>query len=574
MMRKSLIAAAIVAVIIIGVFSSAFYYEHKDEKNLIIGPKLTLSTITSSGNVTGNETVQVFSEMPSMIGEFTSNFGNGIDISNKNIYNNSAFVELLNATFPYSGKSVNLFLSPLFMKVADEWVSLLGSMEGSQTPSLDIYATLSIVENGTLYVYSYYNNIPFNPFNVTLSEFNGKTDWFSNSSINTADYTSITFANLSLHANVSFDMNSPSFVVPINISSPSMIPETQLSVYGGGGGQSGTFYEPLWYKNITLPLPLVATHISLNDSNALSYINNIAAFVVGNGSINLNSNTVSISTSGTVTNQMSTDPSLNVSDIIYPHGSIYVDASPTVFPADANVDGETVGNNYTTSMLAIDNATYELIHGNIIYVYDNAGHEFTKYLGNYTTVQISAIDSANGFRMEGVYLPPAAYGVVDKLFNNNVSLGSLSPNQEIYGSTIWANSQGYSNAVNVYSKIAKTLEIFSVSIGLGLAIEDALAATNAVDADASEAEIVAESAKLISATLAMSADIISLYSSIDFISSSTLTGFGYGVTNYAIPPTSGSSFYLLDHESTQPITFTANGETYKFYAPSNFIDAY
>ena len=175
-MRKSVIAAAIVAIIIIGVFSSSFYYLHKDEKNLIIGPKLTLSTITSSGNVTGNETVQVFSEMPSIIGKFTSNFGNGIDISNKNIYNNSAFVELLNATFPYSEKSVNLFLSPLFMKVADEWVSLLGSMEGSQTPSLDIYATLSTVDNGTLYVYSYYNNIPFNPFNVTLSEFNGKTD--------------------------------------------------------------------------------------------------------------------------------------------------------------------------------------------------------------------------------------------------------------------------------------------------------------------------------------------------------------------------------------------------------------
>ena len=573
-MRKSVIAAAVVAIIIIGVFSSSFYYLHKDEKNLIIGPKLTISTITSSGNVTGIETVQVFSEMPSIIGEFTSNFGNGIDIGNKNIYNNSAFVELLNATFPYSEKSVNLFLSPLFMKVADEWVSLLGSMEGSQTPSLDIYATLSIVENGTLYVYSYYNNIPFNPFNVTLSEFNGKTDWFSNSSINTADYTSITFANLSLHANVSFDMNSPSFVVPINISSPSMIPETQLSVYGGGGGKSGTFYVPLWYKNITIPLPLVATHISLNDSNALSYIIDVAAFGVppenGGVSINLNSNTVSISTSGTVTNQMSTDPSLNVKALIY------LNSAPSIYPADAKspINGEPVGKNYTTAMLAIDNVTYEIIHGSIIYVYDDAGHEFTKYLGNYTTIQISAIDSANGFRMEGVYLPPAAYGVVDKLFNNNVSLGSLSPNQEILGSTIWINSQGYSNAANVYSKIAKTMKIFPVSIGLGLAIGDAIAATNAADADASEAEIVDESVNLISETLAMNADIISLYSSIDFISSGPLTGFNYGVTNYAFPYTSGSSFYLLDHESTQPITFTANGEIYTFYAPSNFIDAY
>ncbi|MGC8727620.1 MAG: hypothetical protein ACP5RG_06440, partial [Thermoplasmata archaeon] len=196
------------------------------------------------------------------------------------------------------------------------------------------------------------------------------------------------------------------------------------------------------------------------------------------------------------------------------------------------------------------------------------------YLGNYTTIQITAIDSANGFRMEGGYLPPAAYGVVDKLFNNNVSLGSLSPNEEILGSTIWTNSQGYSNAANVYSKIAKTLKIFSVSIGLGMAIEDAIAATNAADAGVSEGAVIAESAKLISATLAMSSDIISLYSSIDFISSGTLTGFGYGVTNYAIPLTSGSSFYLLDHESTQPITFTANGETYTYYAPSNFIDDY
>lgn len=176
--------------------------------------------------------------------------------------------------------------------------------------------------------------------------------------------------------------------------------------------------------------------------------------------------------------------------------------------------------------------------------------------------------------MEGVYLPPAAYGVVDKLFNNNVSLGSLSPNHEIFSSTIWTNSQGYSNAANVHSKIAKTMKIFSVSIGLRLAIEDTIAATNAANADASEGAVIAESVRLISATLSMSSDIISLYSSIDFISSGGLTGFGYGVTNYAYPSTSGSSFYLLDHESTQPITFTANGETYTFYAPSNFLDAY
>ena len=99
-MRKSVIAAAIVAIIIIGVFSSSFYYLHKDEKNLVIGPKLILSTITSSENVTGNETVQVFSEMPSIIGEFTSNFGNGIDIGNKNIYNNSASVSYTHLTLP------------------------------------------------------------------------------------------------------------------------------------------------------------------------------------------------------------------------------------------------------------------------------------------------------------------------------------------------------------------------------------------------------------------------------------------------------------------------------------------
>ncbi|MGC8727613.1 MAG: hypothetical protein ACP5RG_06405, partial [Thermoplasmata archaeon] len=389
-MRNSVIAAAIAAIVIIGMFSASLYYDYRSEKSLIIGPKLTLSTIISSGNVTGNETVQVFSEMPSTVGEFSTTFGNGIDISNKNIYNNSAYVELLNATFPYSEKSVNLFLSPVFLTIADEWVSLLGGMQGTQTPSLDIYATLSTIDNGTLYVYSYYNNIPFNPFNVTVSEFNGSSDWFSNSSVNTGDYTTITFANLSLTANISFDMNSPSFVNSINISSPSMIPGTQLSVYGGGGGQTGTFYVPLWYKNITLPLPLVATHISLNDSNALSYIIDSAAFGKGSVSINLNSNTVSNSTSGTVTNQMSTDPSLNVSAIIYP------DASPDVYPADTNINGKTVGSNYTTAMIAIDNATYELIHGDIIYVYDNAGGESAEYLGNYTTIQITAIDSANG----------------------------------------------------------------------------------------------------------------------------------------------------------------------------------
>mgnify|MGYP001626198034 FL=1 len=571
-MRKSVIAVAIATMFIIGVFSVAFYYEYRNEKSLIIGPKLILSTIASSGNVTGIETVQVFSELPSVVGEFTNTLGNGIDIGNENIYNNSAYVELLNATFPYSEKPVHLFLSPKFMTISDEWVSILKGMEGSQTPSLEIYATLSIVKNGTLYVYSYYNNIPFNPFDVTLSFFNGNSDWFSNSSVNTADYGSITFANLSLYANVSFDMNNPSFVNSINISSPSMIPETQLNVYGGGGGQTGTFYVPLWYKNITLPLPLVATHISLNDSNASSYIIDSAAFAKGSVSINLNSNTVFVSNSGTITNQMSTDPSLNVSAIIYPQ------ASPDIYPADAiSPTGEKIGPNGTTAMIAIDNATYQLIHGNIIYVYDNAGRESAEYLGNYTTIQISAIDAADGFRMEGVYLPPAAYGVVDKLFNKNVSLGSLSPkepNNEILGSTIWTNSQGYSNAANIYSKIAKTLKLFSISIGLGLAIEDAIAATNAADADASESGVIAESAKLISETLGLSADIISLYSSIDFISSGNLTGFGYGVTNYAYFSTPGSSFYLLDHESTQPITFTANGETYTYYAPSNFIDAY
>lgn len=404
------------------------------------------------------------------------------------------------------------------------------NFQGEQIVSLDLVSTLSIVKNGSVYVYDYYNNIPFNPFSIVVSHYTDNSSWFSNTTINPSQYTSINYVNLTLTTFISFNLSRPTFVEKLNPNNSSGVQsalsiasplQSALSITSPVPSQSGTYYVPTQYVNITGPFPLVASEISLNDSNAGSYLINAAAyFLLDSATLDLNSNQVIVSKSGEITNEMSTKPAYSTT------GFINQEASPDVFPANYISEGKPVGPNYTIAMVYIQNVTIEIIHGNIIYVWTWGSGSRAELLGNYTFAKVSYINTKNGIQLNGSYLPIEVSSVMEKLFNNTVNLGTLSPNQQIQGSTIWYHSQSYSNANSVYQNIADTLITFPASIGVAIAVIDTLSAVN-VFGDEAEPEIIADSFSIISHTLALPADVLSLYSSIDFISETNMSGLIY-----------------------------------------------
>lgn len=117
MLKRKIIALVLVAIIVISGFT-IYFYEKDQGKSITLGPKLFVKTYTS-GDPEGNQTIQVFSVMPSIMQNISSNVNPPMNISKYNITNNPVYVELLNVSFPFNSSGV-FFLSPLFINISRE----------------------------------------------------------------------------------------------------------------------------------------------------------------------------------------------------------------------------------------------------------------------------------------------------------------------------------------------------------------------------------------------------------------------------------------------------------------------
>ena len=553
-----------VLIIIVAAAGSITYFEINKKPTISLGPKMRINTfLNSTTNASSNitETIQIFSAMPLRFGSSFSTNINIYNISGLNPYNNTVYIELFNQSYNHIVNNYTVFLSSSFKFVEEQWINYLSSQVGFTEPSLDLIATLTTVENGSVNVYTYYNNILFNPFNTTFLNWfgNGTNSWFKGTDINPMQYSEISYSTLYINTNIYFDLKSPTMSDKYLLKTTTN-ENKKVNPFSIPGYPPGIYYIPVKWTNMTGPLPLIGVHI--NYPSAQSELNSGASFITGSATlINMNSNMVIYSTSSdSYKDLMSTTPSLSKSAPF----KFFINGGITV---PLNFAG---GNSTrTTTITYLSNVTYEIVHYKI---FQATGSQWI-YLGNATEVKITNIYTANGFYVETAWFPITLNDVLTNMSFSSVSVGNLTPMHNLQGYNVWNSEQGYANAASVYKNISNGIYLFSTSLALGLAIINVLAATNM--AGLTVPEIVAESIELISAVTALSTKVLSDFSSISFLSSTSIAGFGSFISNEPLGNTQGNTFTLSDYQSTNEVSFydSENGQTYYFYAPMNYITA-
>lgn len=325
--NKKIVFAIIAAVVVV---ASSFTYFELNSLNtqgkeiqkipLVLGPQIALNIYNGSrldpslGNNT-TVTVQISSVMPSMFIEHSS----GSDLMGLNPDNNSYDVTLLNTTL--NNTTSVLFISPLFMDIADMWKSLFSYAGKENIPSLSIESYKTVYSNGILEVFKYYNNIPYDPYRSSLivlneSQLSNHTimNHFNGTGLNVSRFSSITMSDISFRFNITFPVvpmqiidnvssnRTSNAVSPVYRSVKTACPGTSSKTSYGWETTYFTWNKKTFTKSIYDGyIPLLAVHVGNGVSQGQSVIALAASIFVLNDTIGLNSAETYVSSSGEVT---------------------------------------------------------------------------------------------------------------------------------------------------------------------------------------------------------------------------------------------------------------------------------
>ena len=585
------------------------------------GPRVVVNSNSPTGIIDNNTTinVQIFSAVPSAFAKTGLSF---YSIARDNQWNNSVNDELLNATMlPGNASTGKFFLSTQFNSVAKEWMSLLSLDTGTNYPSLTVEAVKTVVMNGSMLLYQYYNNIPFNPFSLSVVRANstvlsnstllasmGLESWFSGSNVSLSNYSQISLTNIGFNLTLVF----PS--VPIQVISANASANGDMSYFHAGSLVPAvaspdscywTYYytypsttsntlEKTTYANGTLPL--LGVHIGRSADQGNSQISIGASVNVQNDTIKLSSNQVYSNPSGSITTSMSTQPSFSHLANVTVGSSISGSIATPEGISEKLGDNHSQAQNLTTAFVGIQGVEYEFQHYNrytynykdywadeVCPPYRYPPHLISQtlvsktYDGNFTIGEIVHVNSTAGLKVTGSPVSIAEAWVIQHYLlhdsNGSVQLNASGSGTEYQSSTIWAMTYGWTNAANAYKEAEDALNIFSTALSLGLAVIAAIAAANPLDFDAGEAAIIAAAGGLIAKTISLAATILDQYSSISFISGSTAITTAWYFSNYPLV-SPGSNYTMPFYESSSGVMLTLpNGNSYFFYAPEDYLNA-
>jgi hypothetical protein len=227
----AIVLSAVLIIAAVSLYAIAVYSSINSKKVnkpvAYFGPRIVIES-NEDGAAIGNNTainVQIYSAVPD---SFVKNGISIHSIPSGNQWNNSVNDELLNATMmPGNNSTGTLFMPPLFNSIAEEWVPLLSRDTGTNYPSLTVEAVKSVELNGSIQLYQYYNNLPFDPFNLSIVSANstvlsnstllsstGRERWFNGTGLNPSDYSEVYFTNLSFNLRLVFP-STPLQVIPM-----------------------------------------------------------------------------------------------------------------------------------------------------------------------------------------------------------------------------------------------------------------------------------------------------------------------------------------------------------------------
>ena len=594
--RQKMILAIASAMVMMLVSFAGFeiYFSHGSGGNIYVGPKINIAlpgNLSSTGNANVTEYIQIMGVNPSYFPSQNTSVVTDYSIPSQ------GYLTLFNMTFfPKNGqKSFSGFMNfNKFFAIMTGWQRYYqneGYPPGTngQEVSLQVEATLSLLNNGNLSVYSYYNNIPFNPLSFSFSvdkvvtgpinSMHNLNQWFNNTGMNLPSYSLLSYIPYSFNLTPSFDKAKPTYVSNINASvqnynayvkeSPNL---TATPCY------IGTKYVITNRNVLHGPFPLISIHDNTTAQVANNFLVIVGSLATSSVTLCMTSDQTGVNAGGGITDQMSTNPSWGSNGSFDANGQI---TSCTAYPLNyPYINGSAnnlsyFGANNTTAIIYISNVTFTVTHYNIYYTWKNTqGQCFDEYLGNMTSVVLASIYSNNGtFTIGYGSVPIEYYYVLQNATKGQTetSLGYLAPGTQIRGVSVWDNTTGYSNGTSELKTATDALQTFAAGLGVGLALICVYAALNGVVGDASEPAVVNAAVGLLDSILTLAISLLTDFSSISFSTDSNFGANLYSINSQGTH--NGYSYYLIDYQSSNPITFNANGYMYSYYGPSNFVVA-
>ncbi len=586
--RRKILAIVLTLILIVSV---AAYYElrpahpnsggvpNTQNLNLSLGPRLVVNDPGYSGSnstSTSTTTLQVFAAVPNA---FNVTGKKSLDLKSVNISDNSRYVELLNTTIS-ANQSVQ-FLSGDFNSVSSQWEYLFSSSFISSTTSLTVLAYKTVYNGSTISVYTYYNNIQYQPekieiFNTTSANSTLTGNWFNGSTTDPSSYHSVSYDNLSMNLSIVFPRT----------------PSQTFQAYSTSGQYSYETYVAPQFVNYTdridmhseVILPLIGIHLSTAVSSGNSLIDFYSEFPSLSDGLYFNSANVFDPVSGRMSSTMSTAPSFsNVGGSSTTHTFAPLNVTPK-FLSENNGISSSEALNRTTGVSGITGITYSFVHyAEYTQIYrEKTGVKTSlpaKILdGNGTISQISSIESSNGPVFGAFHVPPVVDSLIQSLMEGS-SNGSLPLNDSglsfmYLGTTLESNIAGYSGASISLEHISGGVSTFSTSLGLGLAVSDILSALNSTAYPSPSTAALSDAINMINGALGLAPDSVAMMSTISYVA-----GYFPGSTSYEVSNmpaiSAGSSYNIQYYESPYPVSFTSplSGYTYSFYAPTDYLNA-
>jgi hypothetical protein len=340
-------------------------------------------------------------------------------------------------------------------------------------------------------------------------------------------------------------------------------------------------------------LPLQGVHIGRNAEQGNSMIVFSGGITVVDDSINLASNHVYSSPSGSITTTLSMQPSFIHFSKVMGSNALNESIAPPEGVSEL-LDNSSYAQNLTTALLGIQGVKYEFQHYSrytysyrdywveeVCPLYRHKPHLLsqtllsTTYDGNFTIGEIVHVNLTGGLE---VFAHPVSiwdawvmqhYLLLDS--NGGVQLNVSGSGSGYQSSTIWAKTYGWTNAVKAYREAEHALDVFPAPISLGLAITATSAAASSSDFDA--ASIVTVAGGVIARIISLAPKVLGQFSSVGFISGKMAMSSIWGLSNNPLFG-SGSNYTMSFYESPGRVMFTLPvGNSYFFYAPEDYLNA-
>ncbi|MHB8372956.1 MAG: hypothetical protein ACYDBI_09660 [Thermoplasmataceae archaeon] len=492
--------------------------------------------------------------------------GKFVNMGGMNTTNNPYVISVMSGRESSKG-TFSSYLGTNLFNIARQWRA--SGISNQSQVSVMLQAEYSLILNGKIYEYRYYNNIPYSPFNTVFNDMQ-------------TFKTSTNTPSISLDSQIFFNLSHPAYVGTFNISdlhNKRILHTPPAGIIGGHGTTNpctidclpsdycspsyNGIAQPLAEKSWTGILPLAIATMQLPSSSQFE-----ASITATTVTSDMHFNTAEACQPDSSTTQVmdSTSGSFNTGNI----------TSLSSITGAQN----TAGANQSISYLP--NVTFSATEFHNVYpekIFVNGKWYCGVYYGTpYTIMKVDAatstqVNSAPFYDLanDGNKTTTSSIwgAVINSLGMRSVQTQQLNAGHTQSTFSYSSYVKEYNNAKSEMATINNAMGTFSAALGVALAIN---AATGIIPGGATADDVV-NGIALSAAEVGLSSAIISDMSSISIQVSSSTHFNNFILANQVIGTSSGTNlqYTIFQSAGSTPIFFTNNGNTYNFNTPMDYF---